>query len=111
MQALGGDGAAISTVNLAEVVAKLRDIGTPEQTITRVLTALLARGLEVVAFDQQLAIAAGFLRPITRAMGLSLGDRACLVLGKLRSQTVLTGDREWLNLDRSLGISVRLIRP
>ncbi len=34
-------------------------------------------GLEVVAFDEPLAYATGYLRPATRARGLSLGDRAC----------------------------------
>jgi ribonuclease VapC len=40
----------------------------------------------------------------TRHLGLSLADRACLALGRLRRLPVLTTDRAW----RSLHISVRI---
>ena len=46
-QAIAG-GAAISTVNVAEVVSKLSDAGMPETTIGQVLDLL---GLEIVDFQ------------------------------------------------------------
>ena len=40
--------------------------------------------------------------------GLSLGDRACLALGKRLNLPVLTADKVWTSL--SLGITINLIR-
>jgi PIN domain nuclease of toxin-antitoxin system len=96
----------ISTVNLSEVVAKLADRGMPEGVIREVLEPL---GLEVVEFDAADAYEAGLLRPITRNLGLSLGDRACLAVGRLLGVPVLTADTIWsrLNLD---GLQVELLR-
>jgi ribonuclease VapC len=103
-------GAAISAANLSEVVAKLRDGGAPEVAIRRAIDGLAAGGLEVVAVDEPQALAAGFLRPFTRAAGLSLGDRLCLALGQARRQLVLTTDRAWANLAPLVQIRTRVIR-
>ncbi len=97
-------GAAVSTVNLSEVVAKLAGHGMPLVEIRQALTL----GLEVVPFTEDLAYAAGELRPLTRDRGLSLGDRACLALAKTMDLPVLTADRAWASLD--LGVEVRLAR-
>ena len=61
-----------------------------------------------VSFDEQQAFAAGELRTSTRALGLSLGDRACLGLARLLGVPALTADRKWSGLD--IGVEVRLIR-
>ncbi len=103
-------GSAISAVNLSEVVAKLRDAGVPESAIQQSLEGLAARGLDVVPFDEVLAMAAGFLRPHTRSLGLSLGDRACIALGRARGQPVLTADRSWTRVSSAIGVEVRVIR-
>lgn len=95
----------ISTVNLAEVVTKLSDDGMPNSSIR----ALLGQyQITVAPFDEGQAFATGFLRPETRFLGLSLGDRACLGLAIVRDLPVLTADRAWAELD--LGIEVRLVR-
>jgi PIN domain nuclease of toxin-antitoxin system len=70
--------AKVSAVNVDEVAAKLRDLSMPEATVETVLGGLQ---MDVVAHDWDEALAAAFLRPATRAAGLSLGDRACLALG------------------------------
>lgn len=98
-------GATISAVNLSEVVAKLADAGMPESEIRRALGPL---GLEVRAFDEQDAIAAGLLRPSTKALDLSLGDRACLALGVVLSRPVVTTERAWTKL--KIGADVVLAR-
>lgn len=98
-------GAAISAVNLSEVVAKLSDDG---MTPVAIHGALGAVHLTVIDFDANLAYQTGLLRPATRHAGLSLGDRACLALAQHLGVPALTTDRQWQSL--SLGVPVRLIR-
>lgn len=97
--------AAIASVNFSEVVAKLADEGRDEAEIRAFLDLL---GLEIVEFDTELAYRTGFLRPLTRSMGLSLGDRACLALANALKVPALTCDRAWTNLN--LEVIVELIR-
>ena len=99
------NGAAISTVNLSEVVAKLADDGVSAEEIHRTLDAF---DLEAVGFDEALAYRAGLLRPLTRGAGLSLGDRCCLALAQQLDLPVLTADRSWQSLQ--LGVRVDVIR-
>lgn len=99
------DGAAIGAVNLSEVVAKLSEQGTAEAVIRVRLTALT---IEIVAFDTELAYQAGLLRLPTKQVGLSLGDRACLALGRVLNLPVLTADRAWQGLQ--LGVTIQVIR-
>ncbi len=89
------EGAAISAVNLAEVAGKLKARGKDPERIVR---RLLAMGLEVLPFTLEEALEAGALDPLTRPLGLSLGDRACLAAGKVRGLPVLTADRGWLGV-------------
>ena len=88
-------GSVISAVNLAEVVAKMTDLGMEGALIAAVLDPLQ---LNAIAFDGQQARACGLLRPATRARGLSLGDRACLALAAQLDATALTTDRAWTEL-------------
>ena len=97
--------AVISTVNLAEVVARLSILGMPEGEIRDALAVL---GLEAIPFDEEQAFRAGLLSMPTQSLGLSLGDRACLALALRTAKTVLTADRVWRNLD--IGVDIRLIR-
>lgn len=95
----------ISSVNLSEVVAKLAEHGMPEQAIRSALGDLQ---LDVVDFDTETAMIAGFLRPATRSEGLSFGDRACLALAWLRDTGAVTSDRSWWGLLPQ--VNVRVIR-
>ena len=97
--------ASISAVNLSEVLARLQEIGMPDREAS---TALARLNLHVVAFDEQQARAAAQLRSLTRHAGLSLGDRACLALGKELGYPVITADRVWASLD--LGVEIMVIR-
>jgi len=98
-------GARISTVNLAEVGSRLANLG---RSVVHVRTMLLALGLRIVPFDQDQAFEAARLRPLTRSLGLSLSDRACLALARLQKLPAMTTDRAWRNL--SLGIQIAVIR-
>jgi ribonuclease VapC len=64
--------AAISAINLAEVVARTAERGLPAEAIRGRLERL---DLGVVPVDEDLAYATGLLRPATRRLGLSLDDR------------------------------------
>jgi ribonuclease VapC len=97
--------AAMSSVNLAEVLSKVVDRGTPLDEILALTNQL---NCDIVAFDDEMAVAAARLRTATRPLGLSLGDRACLALAAARNLPVLTADRSWAKLD--LGVEVQLIR-
>jgi PIN domain nuclease of toxin-antitoxin system len=103
-EAFFGD-ALISSVNLAEVVGKLAERGA---SVGLVRAALSRYGLQVAAFDEDLAERAGALRPQTKAFGLSLGDRACLALAQRSALAVLTADRAWKDLN--LPVEVQLLR-
>lgn len=98
-------GAAVSALNLSEVVAKLAEAGMPQEAIREALQGL---SLDVVPFDLEQAYEAGLLRPSTKGMGLSLGDRGCLSLALRLGLPVLTADRSWQRL--SVGAKVRVIR-
>ena len=97
--------ALISSVNLSEVVAKLAEEGMPEASIRQALDGL---ALETVPFDREQAYSAGLLRPTTRSLGLSLGDRACLGLARQIGLPAVTTDGVWHEVD--IGVMVELIR-
>ncbi len=96
---------AISAVNFSEVVAKLAEAGMPLPEIREVLEPL---GLQVVPFEVRQAYDAGLLRPQTKKLGLSLGDRACVALARHLKVPVLTADRAWAKLE--VGTEIRLVR-
>ncbi len=97
--------AAISAVNLSEVVPKLIEGGMPAEAVRETLQEL---ELEVISFDAHQAYEAGLLRISTRSLGLSFGDRGCLGLAQRHGVPVLTTDRNWSRLDA--GIEVHLAR-
>lgn len=100
-------GALMSAVNLSEVVAKLADIGMSEGEVREAIEPL---GVEVVPFDEAAAVATGLLRGESRRAGLSLGDRACLALGRERTLPVLTADTAWSTLDLGPEVKVEQLR-
>lgn len=97
--------AASSTVNLAEVQAKLVDRGVDPNDAWE---AALAPIRDVMDFTADHARLAGSLIAQTRPLGLSLGDRACLALALSLKAPVYTTDRSWKNLN--LTVRVHVIR-
>ena len=63
---------------------------------------------EVEPFTVEQARVAGDLVEKTSALGLSLGDRACLALAIVLGTPVYTTDRLWKKL--KLGIPIHLLR-
>lgn len=101
------DEAMISAVNVAEVYTYAAINGLPADAIDAFFADT---GIEVAAFDQRQAVAAGQLAGITRKVGLSLGDRSCLALAKVQGAEVLTADRPWEQLAEAVGVVVALLR-
>ena len=105
-QIVGGilDEAAISAVNVAEVVAKLRERGVER----RIREAIRGLSLAIIDFNEELAYRAGEMRGATRHAGLSLGDRACLATAQSLGVRAVTADRKWSRL--KLDVRINLIR-
>ncbi len=97
--------ATCSTVNLAEVQTKLVSAGgNPDEAWEDTLSPIR----QAAPFTEEQARIAGSLVAKTRALGLSLGDRACLALGLALKAPVYTADRSWKKLE--LGIRIHVIR-
>lgn len=100
------DGAILCSVNLAEVVGKLVDVGADS---AHFITLLEASGVGIEPLDMHDAQLAGAIGSIPGGRALSLGDRCCLaVASRCDPPEVLTADRAWAELD--LPVAVRLIR-
>jgi PIN domain nuclease of toxin-antitoxin system len=97
--------AVVGAVNLREVVTKLREKGLSAEEADEVLAGL---NLDVRPLTAAQATATGHLRPATRRLGLSLGDRACLALAAELGAAALTTDREWASVD--VEVKIELVR-
>lgn len=98
-------GALVSAVNYHEVLAKLTDCGVDATEAQSMLAEL---DIEIVSVDRDQADTGGKLRPETRDVGLSLGDRSCLALALRRQAVAVTADRAWETLN--VGVVVELVR-
>lgn len=99
------DGAAISTVNLTEVLEKVAHHGGDAAIVPEQLSYLR---IAVIAFNERHARHAAELKPLVAGKRISLADRACLALARESGRPILTGDRVWTELD--LGLDIRLMR-
>ncbi len=97
-------GARVSAVNLAEIIGKLAERGATEADLQSILGPL---NLTVDPFEEDQAWIAGAWRPATRALGLSLADRACLALAASRGARAYTTDRRWK--EAGLGVEVEAL--
>jgi PIN domain nuclease of toxin-antitoxin system len=92
-------------VNVAEVQAQLVSQGWESDEAWEDATSAID---EVVPFDTPQARTCGDLITLTRPLGLSLGDRACLALGITHKVPVYTTEKSWKKL--RLGIPIQVIR-
>jgi len=99
--------AAISSVNLHEIVAKATDKGASPDQARELIEKMR---LTVHAHDTEDAVESGLLRMTTRGKGLSLGDRACLALARKLNLPAVTANRAWADLADDLGVEVVLVR-
>jgi len=94
--------AVMSAVNYAEVVSKLVEIDVPGKEAAMLVSDLLQ---EIIPFDQDCASISGRLRLETKALGLSLGDRACLATAEVHKLEVVTADKLWGKIKTPLKIT------
>lgn len=98
--------AAISAVNLQEIIKELALSGLDVETIRELLDELR---LDVRAHDVEAAYMAAGLHAQTKEFGCGLGDRSCLALAMQLGVPALTADREWKKV-KVKGLKVEHIR-
>lgn len=97
--------AAISTVNLAEVISKLVSEGMdPDDAVD----AARVPRLQMIDLDTSSAVAAGLRHAALRKSGFSLADAICLETARAVGAKALTTDRIWARA--SADFDVELIR-
>lgn len=98
----------MSAANWAEVLSRLAAAGKDPRTVSKELEGIGLIGGQVAIFPLTPgdALEMALLHQRTRDRGLSLGDRACLALGRRLRLPVLTTDRAWAALDVSVAVKV-----
>jgi PIN domain nuclease of toxin-antitoxin system len=97
----------MSAINVSECCARGVERGA---TADDVLAILRSYEIEIVPFDLSAALLTAELREPTRAFGASIGDRACLALGRSRKRMIYTSDRRMAAAGESLHLDILLIR-
>jgi ribonuclease VapC len=96
----------MSSVNVAEVYARLLRSGVPRGSINDGINSSVTT---IVPLDHNMAIAAGEIHAVTRFLGLSLADCACLMVARQLGLPALTTDRAWAELQLP-GVMIEVIR-
>ncbi len=86
----------IGRINVTEVLTKLVQDGLAIDEAKETFDKL---NLEVAEFDENQSLKAAELRPLTKHLGLSMGDRCCLALAILENLPAVTADRNWASLN------------
>jgi len=97
--------ASVGAVNVAEAATKLIQGGDDPGAVWRDLGLFFP---SAEPFTMEHARIAARLVQQTRALGLSLGDRACLALAISMKAPVWTTDRSWKKLN--VGVPIHLMR-
>lgn len=110
-----GRGAAISTVNAQEVIARLidRDVRAGrglDQAVADAVRDFDGLVLEIVDLTMEDAVAAAAFAPLQRSNDLSAGDRCCLALGKRLGIPVVHAEQKWQPLAGDLSHDLVLVR-
>lgn len=90
-------GAAISIANWVEVLSKLAERGEDPGVAAAEMRGaeLIGQVIAIEPITEDDAVAIARLRPKTKEQGLSLADRACLVLAERLGVPALTTDGAW----------------
>ena len=99
--------ATMTTVNFGEVAGWLVRNGANEAAVRALRNGLV---FPLILVDDDLAIRAALLEPLTRSRGLGIGDRLCLALAARSGAVALTADTAWQEVAVAAGVEVQLIR-
>lgn len=97
----------MSVVNLSEVYATLMDGGMSFDKASELVRALPMR---LRTYREAHAWKTAELRGVTKSLGLSLGDRACLAHAMMADLPILTSDRRLAQASELVGHEIRMIR-
>ena len=103
-QALLFPKTVMNVVQLAEVTAKLVQVGISIQDTQKILATL---AIPIEPLTEEIAIKSAELMLLAKPLGLSLGDRVCIATGMVLNLPVLTADKIWLQMPN---VVVELIR-
>jgi PIN domain nuclease of toxin-antitoxin system len=98
--------AGMSTINIAEVITYLVRNGYTDNTNLQRIINLI----KPIPLETTIAIAAGKMVSITKTLGLSLGDRACLATAQSLQRPVYTADKKWSEIANQIGVQIIQIR-
>ena len=90
------ENSIISRINATEVLTKIVQDGL---TIEEAKETLEKLNLEIAEFDENQSLKTAELRPLTKHLGLSLGDRCCLALAIQEDLPAVTADKNWASLN------------
>ena len=99
--------AAVSAVNLAEVLIVLDRNGVPPADAQRAVDAL---ALDIIPADGTTAHVAAAVAAASRRRGLSLGDCFCLATAHLAGRPAVTADRTWATIRTGAKVVVCVLR-
>ena len=104
--------ASMSAASFAEALSKFAEQGAePRELVAKLEERGLLGGLidvEPLTLDDAITIAE--LHPSTRELGIGLGDRACLALGRRLGRPVMTADRVWTEVESAIKVDVYVFR-
>jgi ribonuclease VapC len=106
LQAFTGT-ATMTTVSFGEVAGWLMRNGADAATVRALRTGLV---FPLTPVDDDLAIRAALLEPLTHAKGLGVGDRLGLALAARTGAVALTADASLVEAAGAAGVEVRLVR-
>lgn len=95
----------VSSINWAEVLQKMERNGIDAPVVESLLLAL---GLQIIDFTAADSRIAASLWELSKPLGLSLADRACLATAIRLHCPVITADKVWKMLN--IGVETHLIR-
>ncbi len=93
------DNAIVSSVNFSEVATILSREGFGQEEVIRSLSDTF---LHIIDFDSEQALVVASIDEVTRHYNLSLADKACLALARIKNLPVLTANKLWRNLDLNI---------
>ena len=97
------DNMCISTVNFSEVITVFKRSSLPTEN-------LLLEYFNLENFTKEDSLYSGEIYMKCQSLGLSLGDRACLALGKRLNTKILTADKAWSKLSKKINLDIEVIR-